>query len=90
MVKAKKARLGLVAEALDPLYYNQVLDVLRRQQDLGLAFYGSFVYEPKAVAPEAYTHWYAALRPAPPQPLQQQKTPPAGESRSVQGRGAQA
>jgi hypothetical protein len=38
-----------VSESIDPLYYNQLLDEMRQQQDAGSAYFGNFVYEPRGV-----------------------------------------
>lgn len=46
-VRGKQRRT--VSESLDPLYYNQLLDELRQQQDAGSAYFGNFVYEPRGV-----------------------------------------
>eukprot|EP00850_Spirogloea_muscicola_P001634 SM000006S19399 [mRNA] locus=s6:572382:574000:+ [translate_table: standard] len=58
MKRPKKVRGGGAGgsggEGLDVLYYNQLLDILRHQQEAGIAYYGDMVYQYKPVPPEAY------------------------------------
>eukprot|EP00850_Spirogloea_muscicola_P002270 SM000008S22359 [mRNA] locus=s8:1229083:1230696:- [translate_table: standard] len=58
MKRPKKARGGgaggSAGEGLDVLYYNQLLDILRHQQEAGIAYYGDMVYQYKPVPPELY------------------------------------
>lgn len=44
-----KLKRAAVSDFIDPLYYNQLLDELRKHQDAGSAYYGSFVYEQQSV-----------------------------------------
>jgi len=58
MVRAKRPHHVAQEDSdLDVLYYNQLLGVLRDQQERGEAFYGNFVHDPKPVLPEAYAEW---------------------------------
>lgn len=61
--KPKRPRLSNAEPPMDVMYYNQILDTLRHQQDLGLAYYGNFVYEPMSVPIESYSQWQSPIYP---------------------------